>query len=127
MALGMMDGIHLPTLPLRVAPMARDVFAKHPIHQGLLAVARGLEVVDDFRAVAHGYEQLLVLGLWPAAQVSQRDHGLQMFRCERLCIGVIAGGCRDDLVLFHRGYEYIRAFRGSRHSVSPRDDWHGAG
>ena len=80
--------------------MACDEVAQHTVYARLPLLTRGLEIGQHLRAIAHRDKLLHVLGLGTAAQW---NHGLQLFRRERLCVGIRFGRGCDRLSSFDVG------------------------
>lgn len=79
--------------------MARQVLAQHDIPARLPAFARGLDVCNDLRAVAHRYLRLRVFGLWSPTQRPQGNPRRELGWRERLYIAIAFGGCSDGRII----------------------------
>lgn len=96
------DGEHGATIRLGSRfCLSRHVLAQHPVHARLPAVAGGLEIGDDFGAVAHRDQPFGVVRAGASAQGFHRHHRIELRVRQGLGVRVAQGGGGDGGVLFH--------------------------
>ena len=102
------------------------VFQKYAIHSRLPAIAGRLEILNNLSAVTNRDQLLGVLRFRATAKRFERNHGLELCRCEWLCVRVALGCGGDGFIFFRRRHDDGGALRNFRHSALPLDGWRGA-
>jgi len=111
---------------LRSTGLALDIPTQDPVHTGLPALTRRLEVPEYFRAIPNGDEQFPGWRLRTPANSAHRHHGIELRRRKRKSIRVGLRRRGNCPVFGNRRHDDRLALRHSGHSASPLGDWRGA-